>query len=346
MRNPMPPPVATPSALLGRTVRSIPIRELRFHPDNERLFGSENADDRAKLDADIKARGQQNPIVICGKGCARPRGTIIRGNRRAASLARLGFKEALVIEIDDLDEEAIVELLVSDNLAGDCARRLSEEQRFNLEEECRKALGRKRGQRTDLEGSVTGDTDVLVAKQLGVGATAVRNRRKVFGSPASPEVVRTAVKSGGISVGRGATLVRGLEKGRTSLSRLEEVFARATSVGRISEVKEEKAAKGSRRQKEPPAKVGAGDGDSEELLAAALAADAAVGALRAAALRAARANVTRADALVAGAPSLSELNMQAAIALKSADVLTHALRPALSLSTSVRSLLAQMRSAR
>ncbi len=341
MRSPTPPSSSTTaSAFLGRTVQHWPVAELRIHPENARIFGTETDEDRDKLDADIRARGQQNPIVVCGKGCALPRGTIIRGHRRAASLRRLGIKDALVIEIDNLDEDAIRELLVSDNLASDCARRLTELQRFQLEEQCRAALGRRRGQRTDLEGAAAGDSDVLVAKQLGVGATKIRERRKVFTSPASPEVVQEAVKAGRMSIARAADIVRDIEKGRTTVSRVEEIFAASIATGSTSA---KTGTKTPRQHAKRPAATGSMHATPRQQLEDAVSQfDAASMELRRATLRVADAGVARAYASFAASHDLDDAIAQAAIALKRSEAVNFVLQPTLGVATRARSLLAQL----
>lgn len=197
--------------LMGRIVGCASVADLQPHPQNRHFFGVTPADADTELREDITRQGLRTPLVICGDGCAHPKGTILAGHRRVAALLTLGIREAATIVLDGLGADEELDILLGDNLATSRARELSQLQRYRIEEAQREILARRAGLRTDLSGGAKGETAALIAKKTGEPVNAVRNRQKVFGSAVSPPELQIAVDSRKISLTAGAKRVRELE---------------------------------------------------------------------------------------------------------------------------------------
>lgn len=204
------------SSLVGRTVVSLRVADLQHHPRNGHFFGPTAPGEDAELREDIERQGLRNPLVVCGKGCASREGTILGGNRRYDACVALGYVEVPVVVHDGLSLDEELDILLGDNAASNCARRLKQSQLYAIEEAQRGILARRAGQRTDLAGGARGETSALVAAKLGQPENAVRNRQKVFGAVASPPELRAAVDAGELSLTAAAHEVRKLEKQPTS----------------------------------------------------------------------------------------------------------------------------------
>lgn len=207
------------SSLVGDTIVSVRVTDLQHHPRNRHFFGVSSPEADTELRDDIARQGLQNHLVVCGKGCSSPEGAILRGNRRYDAVVALGFVEVPAVVRDGLSADDELDILLGDNIAANCARRLKQGQLYAIEEAQREILARRAGQRTDLSGGEKGETAALIAKKTGEPANAVRNRQKVFGSAASPPELKAAVDGGKVSLTAAAKTVRELE-GLTNAERM------------------------------------------------------------------------------------------------------------------------------
>lgn len=201
----------TVSSLVGDTIISLRVADLRHHARNRHFFGDPSAEADAELRDDIARQGLQNHLVVCGKGCTSPEGTILRGHRRYDAVVQLGYEEVPAVVRDRLSADEELDVLLGDNVAANCARRLKQSQLYAIEEAQRGILARRAGQRSDLAGRAKGETSAMVAAKVGQPENAVRNRQKVFGSAASPPELRAAVDAGRMSLTAAAKKVRELE---------------------------------------------------------------------------------------------------------------------------------------
>lgn len=96
-----------------RKVESVDVDRLQQHPRQHEFFTAPSDVQLDELAADLKHRGQQEPIHIT------PDGIIIRGHRRVAAAKRLGWKELNAIVRHDLSDphnaETVAEL-INDNI--------------------------------------------------------------------------------------------------------------------------------------------------------------------------------------------------------------------------------------
>ncbi|MFO0675340.1 MAG: ParB N-terminal domain-containing protein [Polyangiaceae bacterium] len=212
------------AGLATGTILRVDVSSLRPHPDNADLFPPESPESDKALDEDIANHGVERPLLVTGDGCASPPGTVLRGHRRLQSAIRVGVKEvrAEIVTGYSADVERLA--MIRDNLAGTHQRRLSQERKAALEAEVYKILGRRKGERTDLgtwvrsePGSqVSARTNKLVAAEVGETTSAVRDRRKIFASPITPDVLKAAVNDGKVSRSQAASLVRSAEVASTA----------------------------------------------------------------------------------------------------------------------------------
>lgn len=221
------------SALLGHTVVSVRVAELQHHPQNRHFFGVTSPEQDTSLREDIERQGLRTPLIVCGKECSSPEGTILGGHRRYDAAVMLRHEEVPAVLLEGLSADEELDVLLGDNLATSRARTLSQLQRYRIEEAQRAILARRAGQRTDLSGGEKGETAAFIAKKTGEPANAVRNRKKVFGSAASPPELKAAVDGGKVSLTAGAKIVRELE----GLTRAERMWSDLTTSSTASATK-------------------------------------------------------------------------------------------------------------
>jgi hypothetical protein len=212
--------LGVPTSLLGDLVEGrlyeLPVADLRPHHDNDRLF--ERVDDTAQteFEDDVREHGVEHPLLACGQGCASPRGTILRGHRRRAAALAVGLLTVPVLFLNDLNLDGEFVEMVRGNLADAHVRKLTEETKFRLEEEVRKAAGERRGRPSQDKSvgpnGIAGETVLTIAAKQKEAANAIRDRQKIFGSPCSTPELRSAVNGGVISRTAAAHAIREVEK--------------------------------------------------------------------------------------------------------------------------------------
>lgn len=155
------------------------LRDLREHPDQQKLFGDISEVDLAALTADIEKRGLQLPIHIL------PDGTILSGHLRSIVCDQLGWKWIDAIVRHDLadDPSAAGEFFVSDNLNRRHLTRLARVR-------CIEHLLTKKGKRTEA-------IKTKVAEQLGMSLRTV-NRYLLIAD--APREVQLAFDRGELSL--------------------------------------------------------------------------------------------------------------------------------------------------
>jgi ParB/RepB/Spo0J family partition protein len=106
-----------------RATEDLMLDALREHPRQLEFFTAASKLEIKELAADLRVRGQQEPIHVC------PDGTIIRGHRRAAAAKLLGWKtiKALVRhDLADPSNRSTVAELITDNLMTKLNQEISE----------------------------------------------------------------------------------------------------------------------------------------------------------------------------------------------------------------------------
>jgi ParB-like chromosome segregation protein Spo0J len=193
------------------TVR-VAVADLAPHPLNEKLYGPPSAKADGELAASMREYGQRSPIIICGKRCAHPEGTILAGHRRARAARAAGWKHLDAIVMDGLSEQDEEKEILSDNLAGYEHRKLTRRQKFEHEERVRELSGRKQGDRNDLDPSKpAGNTDTILGASLGSTPNEIRSRRKVFTSPVLVPELEAALEDGTVPLTLATSWTREVE---------------------------------------------------------------------------------------------------------------------------------------
>lgn len=105
--------VKEPQVKKNNKHRDVEISWLKEHPRQSDFFADTSESELGELAADMKLRGQQEPIHCC------PDGTIIRGHRRVQAAKLLGWKTISTVTRNDLGDpgnDQVVDELVIDNL--------------------------------------------------------------------------------------------------------------------------------------------------------------------------------------------------------------------------------------
>ncbi|MFI5300065.1 MAG: hypothetical protein ACHREM_18415 [Polyangiales bacterium] len=212
------------------------------HPRNAVLLPASSTDEDDRLAADIEANGLVVPIVVAGAGCASPPGTLLDGHRRTGSMRSRGICEARAVVRTGLTAHDEEMWIVRSAIASQLHRKLTEEQKFRLEERARELLrtrGHRQGHRSDLGTSVAGngssggtgepidvsgtwvagnpssprkgEASAIVAKASTESVNAVKERQKIYGSPVTTEPLKQAVATQKISRKKAAAIVREVE---------------------------------------------------------------------------------------------------------------------------------------
>ncbi|MFI5297975.1 MAG: ParB N-terminal domain-containing protein [Polyangiales bacterium] len=261
--------VTTPSTLnLDAAPNGIELEvqldQLRSHPRNVQLLPVSSDADAAKLAVDIEVNGLVHPLIIAGEDCASLPGTVLDGHRRHAAMLSKGISKARAIVRTGLsatDEEI---LIIRCAVASQLHRRLSEEDKFKLEERARELLraqGHRHGRRSDLATAVAGNgsstsadaddtpratvvasnhssgprgrANAIVAASAGDALNAVREREKIFGSSVTTPVLKEALAAEKISRKKAASIVRIFEA--EVGEQLDDEGAIAAARGRVDE---------------------------------------------------------------------------------------------------------------
>jgi len=100
---------------MAKTIRSISLDKLDFHPDNPNRMSRVNF---AKLVRNIERSGRYEPLIV--RPCREKTGyfQIINGHHRCYALAKLGYKNADCIVWDIDDEETDILLATLNRLGG------------------------------------------------------------------------------------------------------------------------------------------------------------------------------------------------------------------------------------
>jgi hypothetical protein len=193
-----------------------PPTALTSHPFALAQFPLGAEADDVELIESVREHGVLRPVTVTGERCASPPGVVLNGNRRRRAAIAAGIAAIPVRVLDDLgaiDEERIV---LAENLADQQGRRLTESQRAAIENELAKRLSKGQGYRSDIctsAGSSGGvDTRDSVAAVVGATRNSVADRKTIFSSPVSPNVLKQAVDAGKITRTRAATIVREAER--------------------------------------------------------------------------------------------------------------------------------------
>ena len=193
-------------------------------PENDRLFQSADAAAERDFRADLADHGADHPLVACGPGGASPPGTLLEGHRRRLGLLAAGHATARVLFRRDLTASDEIVVMIRGNIADSHARKLTEEAKFRLEEEVRRAAGERRGRPRGGDNSVASDgicgteTATLIGAKLTATPHAVRDRAKIFGTPLCTPKLRDAVNRLEAKLSPAAELVRKVE-GQFGLAR-------------------------------------------------------------------------------------------------------------------------------
>ena len=204
-------------AAVPDTVYQVNIGLLRPHADNDKLFTPVDAEAQSSLEDDVREHGLEHPMLVCGVGCASAPGTILRGHRRHAALRCADVPVAPAMIVKDLGATDELFLMIRGTLADAHARKLTQEAKYLLEEEARRVAGERRGRPPAAGNSVRTDgisgqeTVAVIAAQLDEQPSAVRDRKKVFGSPCSTSALQAAVNGLRMKVSPAAALVRRIE---------------------------------------------------------------------------------------------------------------------------------------
>ena len=151
------------------------IGDLKPHPKQDDYFPDESEEADAELEADMKVKGQRDPIYILRDG------TIISGHRRVKMAKRLGWKTIKVI-VHDLDDEEGEALFIDNNYMG---RQLSDFQKVRCA--ARKIELAKRGKAVlPAEVNAEKKTRDKIGKLLGYSGRHVD--RYLLALKAPPEV--------------------------------------------------------------------------------------------------------------------------------------------------------------
>ncbi|MFI5303047.1 MAG: hypothetical protein ACHREM_33575 [Polyangiales bacterium] len=209
----------------GREV-TVRLDVLVAHARNAVLLPASTTEEDDRLAADIEAHGLVVSLIVAGSGCASPPGTLLDGHRRSAAMRSRGITEAKAVVRSGLTAHDEEMWIVRSAIASQLHRKLTEADKYKLEERARellKAKGLKSGFRSDLHataatsvasngGSVpVGEASAIVAKAAGESENAVRERQKIFGSPVTTEPLKKALADGKVSRKKAAAIVREVE---------------------------------------------------------------------------------------------------------------------------------------
>ena len=198
---------------------TVALTELRPHPLNAEVFTRPHGDEDVALADDIRREGLLRPIIVCGDGCASPRGTILAGHRRVRAAERLGIARVAVTFRDGLSADEEEWQLLLDNRADQRTRNVRHSELFAMEDRLRELHGKRQDQRTHLAGDFghndrssggRRNTNAILAELTGEASSAIKNRRTFFTSPITSDAVRQAVDDDGVALTRAATALRRL----------------------------------------------------------------------------------------------------------------------------------------
>ena len=193
------------------TVR-VAVADLAPHPLNEKFYGPSSAKADGELATSMREYGQRSPLIICGKRCAHPEGTILAGHRRVRAAREIGLTHLDAIVKDGLSERDEEKEILSDNLASYEHRELTQRQKYEHEKRVRELSGRKQGVRNDLDPSKpAGNTDSILGPSLGSTPNEIKSRRKVFSSSILVPELEAALDDGTVRLTVATSWVREVE---------------------------------------------------------------------------------------------------------------------------------------
>lgn len=226
---------------------ALPLASLQPHPYNATVYGPCKVTEDLELAASIQAHGILSPVVVTGKGCASPPGTILSGHRRVEQAKKLGIASVKVQVRTGLSEDEEKKTILIENVAANTGRKLSERQKFEHEEEIRRLDGRKQGARNDLKPTrICGDSDTIVAAQTGETANAVRARRAIFTSPLLTPQLEEAVETAKVPMTTAVSILREAAATRKTSG---EVAAKSKLEADVTREIEKTNASGGRRRR-------------------------------------------------------------------------------------------------
>jgi hypothetical protein len=242
--------------LVGHTVTTMPLDQLREHPENAALFGEGTEEEDRILREDLREHGQTTPMIAAGFNGELPFATLFAGGRRRRLMMELGYRTANVVLLDGITAREGKQIQICDNLAGATGRKIGPKAKHDLLLELAKIHRVGQGRRTDLHETVKGETAKLVANAAGTTVNAVRDLTRVFAEK-TPSAIKDAVNAGKISVTRGADLARDVEKKRAEPA---DVAAELAKQGRVQKTTSKRTKK-SREHVSAKTREIASDGD-------------------------------------------------------------------------------------
>lgn len=189
---------------------------LADHRLRREVHGPPDPDADERLVEFLRSNPSHRPIVVTGRGCASGQNVILDGHRLRDALVAACVTYVPVLRRTGLTPDAEETIIVQAALASQHTRRLRLSQIAALEERLLAIHSRGRGFRSDLTTSVGnntshGSTLSLVAAASGEPVNAVANRRKIFSSPVSPQILKNAVDARRMAPTEAAALVRKIE---------------------------------------------------------------------------------------------------------------------------------------
>jgi hypothetical protein len=207
------PAAANPAEVVTEERGTAKVAELTPHSYSTEVFESGDISD---LVTDIALHGITKDLMVCGDGCASPRGTVLAGCRRLAAAKAVGLSEVPVLWVHGLDEWQEKHRILRDNKADQFGREWSKVLLATVEHELKVLYERRPGYRSDLDtrfGNKASPTARIVADEVGEKPSGFYARDKIFySSPITTPVLKDAVGDGRISETWAATLLRDVER--------------------------------------------------------------------------------------------------------------------------------------
>lgn len=182
---------------------SVPLASLKPHPRQNDFFAATSEAEVRELAADMKRRGQQEPIHCLSDG------TIIRGHRRVRAAKLLGWEMIQAVvrnDLGDAGDDEVIDELIADNLMRQQLDELSLAR-------CYHELKRTRSLERDSEG---GDVRDCLATRLNCGKSG-RSLDRLERLLQLPRDVQDMISHGSLNKTQGEGILKLSQQDRAKL---------------------------------------------------------------------------------------------------------------------------------